>query len=85
MSEQTPRINAPLIDKFRNTTVRIVGKVVDVKEDTAVIDAQGQIQLQLQRVRYPAQACLCRLAGVSPSRSVSTSPAVEIPTMPPAI
>ncbi|KAI5854562.1 replication factor A protein 3 [Tricharina praecox] len=49
MSDQNIRINAPLLDKFVSHTVRIVGKVTDVRGDTAVIDAKGPITLILGR------------------------------------
>ncbi|KAI5790157.1 replication factor A protein 3 [Geopyxis carbonaria] len=44
---QTPRINASNLQGFLNKTVRIVGKVVDVRGDSATIDAQGTITLTL--------------------------------------
>lgn len=53
MSDQNIRINAPLLDKFVSHTVRIVGKVTDVRGDTAVIDAKGPITLILGRVLSP--------------------------------
>lgn len=53
--EATPRINAPLLSNFVNQTVRIVGKVTGLQGDTATIEAQGSINLQLNRVRLSSQ------------------------------
>lgn len=51
MSDQTPRVNAPLLSRFVDRTVRIIGKVTELHGDKAVIDASGPITLALQRVR----------------------------------
>jgi len=52
MAEQvcSPRINAPLLDSFTTKTVRIVGKVKELRGDTATIDAVGVITVHLNRV-----------------------------------
>lgn len=51
MTDATPRINASLLEQFSNRTVRILGKVIDLRGDTAVVDAGGQITVLLSRVR----------------------------------
>ena len=50
-SEATPRIHAKYLDSFTNQIVRILGKVVSLRGDTATIDANGSINLHLNRVR----------------------------------
>lgn len=50
-SEATPRINAHYLEKFMNQTVRILGKVVSLRGETATIDANGSITIHLNRVR----------------------------------
>jgi len=50
-SEATPRINAKYLDSFTNQTVRILGKVVSLRGETATIDANGTINIHLNRVR----------------------------------
>lgn len=50
MSEQAPRINAPLLEQFQNRVIRIVGKVVEVRGDKATIDSHGSITVFLDRV-----------------------------------
>ncbi|KAI9720955.1 MAG: hypothetical protein M1828_005427 [Chrysothrix sp. TS-e1954] len=49
MSLYTPRISAPHLESFSNRTVRIIGKVVQLRGDTAVIDAGGQVECLLSR------------------------------------
>jgi len=49
-SEATPRINAKYLESFMNQTVRILGKVVSLRGETATIDANGTINVLLNRV-----------------------------------
>ncbi|EMD90551.1 hypothetical protein COCC4DRAFT_159730 [Bipolaris maydis ATCC 48331] len=46
---QTPRILAPHLSNFQHRIVRILGKVVQLRGETAVIDAGGQIDVILTR------------------------------------
>jgi replication factor A3 len=55
MSEATPRITAPYLEQFSHQTVRILGKVRQLRGETATIDAGGQISVFLTRV------CLSRI------------------------
>jgi replication factor A3 len=48
---QTPRILAPHLSNFQHRIVRVLGKVVQLRGDSAVIDAGGQIDVLLNRVR----------------------------------
>ena len=50
VSEATPRINAKYLDSFTNQTVRILGKVVSLRGETASVDASGTIDVHLNRV-----------------------------------
>ncbi|EWC48189.1 hypothetical protein DRE_02293 [Drechslerella stenobrocha 248] len=47
MTEQTPRVNAGLLSSFTAQTVRITGKVVQIRGNTATIDSQGTVVVQL--------------------------------------
>jgi len=47
---QTPRILAPHLNAFQHRIVRILGKVVQLRGDNAVIDAGGNVDLILNRV-----------------------------------
>lgn len=51
-SEATPRIHAPYLQAFTNQTVRILGKVVSLRGETATIEANGSIAIHLNRVSY---------------------------------
>ncbi|KAH8722721.1 ssDNA binding protein-like protein Ssb3 [Phaeosphaeriaceae sp. PMI808] len=46
---QTPRILAPHLSNFQHRIVRIVGKVVQLRGENAVIDADGHIDIILNR------------------------------------
>lgn len=50
MSESTPRITAEYLQQFSHKTVRILGKVTQLRGEQATIDAGGQIQVHLNRV-----------------------------------
>jgi len=45
----TPRINSQYLDSFTNQTVRIVGKVVQLRGEQATIDAGGNVTAHLNR------------------------------------
>jgi replication factor A3 len=63
---QTPRILAPNLQSFQHKLVRMLGKVVQLRGETAVIDAGGNVDVILNRV--------CRIAlfflycGAAPPR-----------------
>jgi hypothetical protein len=61
MSEATPRITAPYLEQFSHKTVRILGKVRQLRGEDATIDAGGQISVHLTRVSRPHY--LCGVAG----------------------
>lgn len=52
-SEATPRVNAKYLESFTNQTVRILGRVVSLRGETAIIDANGSINVHLNRVSGP--------------------------------
>ncbi|CAK3796583.1 replication factor A 3 [Lecanosticta acicola] len=45
MAEATPRITAPFLEQFSHRTVRILGKVRQLRGEEATIDAGGQIRV----------------------------------------
>ncbi|KAK4930785.1 hypothetical protein LTR66_009697 [Elasticomyces elasticus] len=49
MTETTPRVTAPYLEQFGHQTVRILGKVVQLRGEQATIDAGGQITVYLNR------------------------------------
>lgn len=60
MAEQTPRITAQYLEQFSHQTVRILGKVRQLRGEQATIDAGGSISVFLNRVRVTLY-CLCRV------------------------
>ncbi|KAL3423260.1 replication factor A protein 3 [Phlyctema vagabunda] len=48
-SISTPRITSEYLDSFTNRTVRIVGKVTQLRGEQATIDAQGNVTAHLNR------------------------------------
>ncbi|GAM89051.1 hypothetical protein ANO11243_070850 [Dothideomycetidae sp. 11243] len=51
----TPRITAPYLQQFQHQTVRILGKVSQLRGDQAMLDAGGQITLLLNRVDHAVE------------------------------
>ncbi|TVY76104.1 Replication factor A protein [Lachnellula suecica] len=49
MAETTPRILAPHLDSFTNRTIRIIGKVTQLRGETAILEASGPITCHLNR------------------------------------
>ncbi|KAI9743842.1 MAG: hypothetical protein M1818_002576 [Claussenomyces sp. TS43310] len=45
----TPRINASYLDSFTNQTVRLIGKVVQLRGEQAIVDAEGNVTAHLNR------------------------------------
>jgi replication factor A3 len=58
MGDVTPRINASYLETFANgQTIRIVGKVTQLRGDQATIDANGPIIIHLNRVGFTLPRC----------------------------
>lgn len=51
---QTPRVLQPHLQHFQHRIVRVLGKVVQLRGENAVIDAGGQIDVILNRVSFVA-------------------------------
>jgi len=62
MSEATPRITAPYLEQFSHKTVRILGKVRQLRGEQATIDAGGQVSVFLNRVSLTLNTTLKRLS-----------------------
>jgi replication factor A3 len=72
MAEQTPRINASYLEQFTHRTVRILGKVTQLRGEEATIDAGGQINVHLNRVCHKLFSSNFRSLG-SINRLLSSS------------
>jgi replication factor A3 len=49
---QTPRVLQPHLSAFQHRIVRVLGKVVQLRGENAIIDAGGQIDVILNRVCF---------------------------------
>ena len=49
MSDATPRINSTYLENFTNQTVRLVGKVVQLRGEQATVDSMGNVTAHLNR------------------------------------
>ena len=68
MSEQTPRISAQYLEQFTHQTIRILGKVTQLRGETATIDSNGEVVVHLNRVSVPVQGLS---GGIHTRRSVA--------------
>ncbi len=52
MSESisTPRVNSAYLEMFTNKTVRLIGKVTQLRGEQATIDSMGNVTAHLNRV-----------------------------------
>ena len=64
MSEATPRITAQYLEQFSHKIVCLVGKVTQLRGETAIVDADGQITVHLNRVSEAHSPSRRRLRSV---------------------
>lgn len=50
MAEATPRVSANYLERFSGQTVRLIGKVTQLRGESALIDADGTVQVLVNRV-----------------------------------
>ncbi|KNG45484.1 ssdna binding protein ssb3 [Stemphylium lycopersici] len=60
---QTPRILASHLQNFQHRIVRMLGKVVQLRGETAVIDAGGQVDVILNRDSHLAVGHAVEIIG----------------------
>ncbi|KAF1972546.1 ssDNA binding protein-like protein Ssb3 [Bimuria novae-zelandiae CBS 107.79] len=60
---QTPRILAPHLAKFQHKIVRMLGRVVQLRGDTATIDAGGEVEVMLNRDSHLAVGHAVEIIG----------------------
>ncbi|KAF1833421.1 replication factor A protein 3 [Decorospora gaudefroyi] len=60
---QTPRILAPHLSNFQHRIVRVLGKVVQLRGDMAVIDAGGNVDVILNRDSHLAVGHAVEIIG----------------------
>ncbi|KAI4279325.1 MAG: hypothetical protein LQ337_000356 [Flavoplaca oasis] len=76
--EATPRINARYLESFTNTTVRILGRVNSLRGENATIDANGSVQLHLNRDAHLTLNNAVEIIGkVQPDLSIKVFQAMD--------
>ena len=60
---QTPRVLQPHLSSFQHRIVRVLGKVVQLRGENAVVDAGGQIDVILNRVSIFKPDCATTFGG----------------------
>ncbi|KAF8430616.1 replication factor A protein 3 [Terfezia claveryi] len=48
-NEQTPRVNSSLLERFVGQTVRLVGKVMQLRGETATVDSAGNVLVHMNK------------------------------------
>ncbi|MCJ1269243.1 hypothetical protein MMC22_009133 [Lobaria immixta] len=77
-SDATPRINAKYLDAFANKTVRVLGKVVSLRGETAMLEANGSIVVHLNREAHLTLNNAAELVGkVQPDLSIKAFQATD--------
>ncbi|KAG8530415.1 uncharacterized protein KY384_004917 [Bacidia gigantensis] len=77
-SEATPRVNAKYLETFTNQTVRILGKVTSLRGELATIDAQGSVNVTLNRDAHLQMGNAAEIVGkVQQDLSVRAFQAVD--------
>ncbi|KAF2748842.1 replication factor A protein 3 [Sporormia fimetaria CBS 119925] len=77
----TPRILAPHLQQFQHRTVRILGKVVQLLGESAVINADGNVDLKLTADCHLALNHAVEIIGkVEPNLSVKVLKATDFGT-----
>ena len=49
-SEQTPRVNSALLERFVGQNVRLVGKVIQLRGESATLDSNGNVVVHMTSV-----------------------------------
>ncbi|TPX08350.1 uncharacterized protein E0L32_001925 [Thyridium curvatum] len=79
MDQVTPRITSRYLDSFVGQVVMIVGKVAQLRGDTAVVDSDGNITAQLNRESHLTTGNAVQLIGkVNPDLSVKVMDSLDL-------
>ncbi|GAP91412.2 putative replication factor A protein 3 [Rosellinia necatrix] len=78
-SVSTPRITASMLDSYVGQNVIIVGKVMQLRGDSALLDANGQVNAILNRDTHLIAGNGAQIIGrVNPDLSVKVYNALEL-------
>ncbi|KAL8786165.1 MAG: hypothetical protein Q9213_002935 [Squamulea squamosa] len=77
-AEATPRINCRYLESFTNSTVRVLGRVTSLRGDSATIDANGSVQVHLNRDAHLTLNNAVEIIGkVQPDLSIKVFQAMD--------
>ncbi len=78
-SISTPRLTSPYLDSFTSRTVRLVGRVTQLRGDTATIDSDGNVTVQLNHEAHLKVGNCCEIIGkVNQDLSVKVLKATDL-------
>lgn len=78
-SQSTPRITAPYLDSYQGRNVIIVGRVVQLRGETALIDADGNITAHLHREAHLSNGNAVQIIGkVNPDLSIKALSTLDL-------
>ncbi|KKA26700.1 hypothetical protein TD95_003339 [Thielaviopsis punctulata] len=75
----TPRIDATLVEQFVGRTVILVGRVVELRGDTAMVESKGMVTVALPREAHLASGNGVHIVGkVGPDHTVKVLSAQDL-------
>ncbi|KAK2602472.1 hypothetical protein N8I77_009001 [Diaporthe amygdali] len=78
-SQSTPRITAPYLDAYQGRNVIVVGRVVQLRGEAAVIDADGNITAHLNREAHLSNGNAVQIIGkVNPDLSIRALSSLDL-------
>jgi len=79
--EATPRVNASLRQSFTGQTVRMIAKVVQVRGESALVDASGQVEVHLNKMSNLQEGHAVELIGkIMPDLSLTILTSIDFGT-----
>lgn len=80
-SQPTPRITAPYLDSYQGRNVIVVGRVVQLRGEAAVIDSDGNITAHLNREAHLSNGNAVQIIGkVNPDLSIRVLSSLDLGT-----
>ncbi|KAL2290483.1 hypothetical protein FJTKL_15570 [Diaporthe vaccinii] len=78
-SQPTPRITAPYLDSYQGRNVIVVGRVIQLRGEAAVIDSDGNITAHLNREAHLSNGNAVQIIGkVNPDLSIRVLSSLDL-------
>ncbi|EFX04037.1 DNA replication factor a subunit ssb3 [Grosmannia clavigera kw1407] len=75
----TPRVSCPYLNSYVGRNVLVVGKVVQLRGDSAIVDADGHITVQLNRESHLISGNAAQIVGkITPDLSIKVLSAQDL-------